>query len=120
MAVAPSTTSAPASPPAEPTADPTARPSSSASPSRTASPERFGPTLAGRDLETWQPPKAVSQAVIAEIAAYCQTYCPVVHECVEDRCRLYRLERRAAQALGLPEPGEAEAVGVASFPVTAL
>lgn len=98
-----------------------------AAPSLTESPPTTGSTsgsrftgiLAGRtDLETWTPANEdEAQATIAATGAYCRDYCPARLACVEDDCRLFRLEGRA-DALIAHTP--AESVGVLGQPVTAL
>lgn len=37
--------------------------------------------------------------VIREVGTYCRTTCPVVNRCVEERCRLWRLEQKAVARL---------------------
>ena len=63
--------------------------------------------LAGLDAP-WAPADAAdAQDATRAIAAYCRDFCPVVHACVEDRCRLYRLEGEAQRFLREgPDPGE--------------
>jgi hypothetical protein len=40
-----------------------------------------------------------AQAQLREVATYCRTYCPVVSACVEERCRLWRVEQQAVALL---------------------
>jgi len=63
--------------------------------------------LAGLDAP-WTPAgPADAEDATRAIAAYCRTFCPVVHACVEDACRLWRLEQDAQRFLREgPEPGE--------------
>lgn len=94
------------------TAVPTALPSSDASPPTIGS-SRLQPPLRGVDLESWTPSGPdEAQAAIAAVSAYCRDVCPARLACVEDRCRLYRLEDRAATALGYRHNAATEAVGV--------
>lgn len=112
---------------APPTADPTEQASWAGSLPATSTDElanavasaRLGGVLAGRsDLETWTPETTeLAAAAIADVARYCQTYCPAVHACGEERCRLWRLEERAARIL---QPGPADAVGVVDDPIVGL
>jgi len=82
---------------------------------------RLGPTLRGRDAEGQVfAGDGEAEAVIAEVADYCRRFCPVQFACVEERCRLWREEQRAAAFLGLKAPGPAEEVGVVGTPVTAF
>ena len=106
------------SPDGPPTADPTADPSSTASPEATAS-SRFTGILASYhgDLEGWQPTAEEGQAVIGSVADYCRDYCPVRLQCVENDCRLFRLEERAAAAI---KHTPAESVGVLGQPIIGL
>lgn len=95
-----------------------ADPSSAALPSPTGSSgdepvavasSRLGGVLAGRDLDGFQPTAEQAREVMAEVAAYCRDYCPARLHCVEDACRLYRLEGRAHDAIA---PSPSERVGV--------
>jgi hypothetical protein len=91
-------------------------PSSSESPEPTGS--RLTGILAGRDdLESWVPGPDDAEAVIRDVAAYCRDYCPARLACVEDACRLYRLESRANEALA---PAPSEDVGVLGSPIVGL
>jgi hypothetical protein len=96
-----------------------ADPSSTESPPATVSSERLTGILAGRsDLETWTPDSADdAQAVMRDVAAYCRDYCPARLACVEEACRLYRLESRSADIL---RPGPTDAVGVLGTPIIGL
>jgi hypothetical protein len=80
---------------------------------------RFTGILEGRsDLETWTPENEdEAQATITAVASYCRDYCPARLACVEDDCRLFRLEGRA-DAL-LPHT-PSESVGVFGQPITGL
>lgn len=70
------------------------------------------------DLEGWSPTSAdEAQGAIASVAAYCRDYCPVRLQCVEDACRLYRLESRADAVI---RHTPAESVGVLGQPVIGL
>lgn len=112
-------TSGYSSPSAPPTAGPTAAPSLTESPGATGSSERLTGILAGRsDLETWQPASPEEgQAAISAVADYCRDYCPVRLQCVEEACRLFRLETRAEAAIAHTP---AEAVGVLGQPIIGL
>lgn len=113
-------TSAISSPPGPPGADPMDPASSPASPPTIGSSRLTGP-LVGVDTETWTPADAdEATAAIAAVADYCRDYCPARLACVEERCRLYRLEQRAADALGLQSNPATEAVGVLGQSITAL
>lgn len=94
-----------------------ADPSSNESPATTAS--RLTGILAGRtDLETWTPETPEdAQAVIGDVAAYCRDYCPARLACVEEACRLYRLEARSAEVIA---PSPSENVGVLGIPIVGL
>lgn len=59
-----------------------------------------GETLGGGNTP-WTP-TGEGQEVIRQIAAYCRTYCPAFKACVEERCRLWRLEQEAAAYLEGP------------------
>lgn len=97
-------------------AGPTGMPSSIGSPETTAS--RLAPHL--RD-EGWVPgTDEEAMAAISEIGRYCRDYCPAVKACGEDACRLYRLESRSLEALGLRTNPVTEAVGVIGQPITGL
>jgi hypothetical protein len=98
---------------------PTAAPSSTESPAPTASSDKLTGILAGRtDLETWTPGSdAEAQDTIASVAAFCQDYCPAKMACVEDDCRLFRLESRADMVI---RHTPAESVGVLGQPITGL
>lgn len=105
-------TSATDSLPGQLAADPTDPASSPVSPPTIGS-SRLEPPLRGVDLETWTPGDAnEASAAINAVADYCRDYCPVRLSCAEDRCRLYRLERRAAEVLGYRTNAATEAVGV--------
>lgn len=98
-----------------PAADPTAPASSPVSaPTMPAiGSNRLGPPLRGVDLETWTPGDVdEASAAIGAVADYCRDYCPVRLSCVEERCRLYRLEQRAAEVLGYKSNPVTESVGV--------
>lgn len=111
----------PSSLPERPEAGVTATPSSDALQRATASGVRLGSLLADKDLENWTPTgEDESVETIRSVARYCKTYCPIRLECAGDACRLYRLEGRAAENLGLAPPGPAEEVGVVGQPITAL
>lgn len=111
-------TSSPAGPP---TAVPTAPASGPASPGPTASSDLLTGILHGVDTETWSPATAAeAQAAIASVAAFCQNVCPARLACPEDACRLYRLEGRSMEALGLRYSPATERVGVLGQPVTGL
>jgi len=76
-------------------------------------PPRLGRTLVGRDLETWSPSgEAEARETIEHIGDFCAEYCPVRLACEEEACRLYRLEGRALEALGIQRNDATEAVGV--------
>lgn len=76
-------------------------------------PPRLGRTLAGRNLESWVPAGASeAEGALSDVAAFCARYCPVRLACVEEKCRLYRLEGRALEVLGLSHNPQTEAVGV--------
>lgn len=96
---------------------PTGTPSSIESPGTTAS-SRLPEQL--RD-ESWVPATGEEAiAAINEIGHYCRDYCPVVKACGEESCRLYRLESRSLEALGLRQNPVTEAVGVIGQPITGL
>jgi hypothetical protein len=84
-----------------------------------ASSSKLTGILAGRtDLETWSPANEdEGHDTIAAVSAYCRDYCPVRLQCVEDECRLYRLERRADAAI---RHTPAESVGVLGQPIIGL
>lgn len=106
-----SATSSPAA--TTPTADPTAPASSAGSPPTIGS-DRLTGILRGADLEGWFPGSDdEATAAIHSVAAYCRDVCPARLECVEDACRLYRLEGRAAEHLGYRRNAASEAAGVA-------
>lgn len=109
----------PFSPSAPPQAAPTVAPSSTGSPEATGSSERLTGILAGRDdLETWLPgDEAEAQQAVTAVAAYCRDYCPVRLQCVEDECRLWRLEERADAVI---RHTPAESVGVLGQQVIGL
>lgn len=101
-------------------AAPTAPASSSEWPATTGS-ARLQPPLRGVDTEHWTPgDPGEAQAAIEAVAAYCRDYCPARLSCVEERCRLYRLEQRALGALGYRTNAATEAVGVESQPIIGL
>lgn len=73
------------------------------------------------NLEGWTPGSDDdAQAAINSVGAYCRDYCPVRTACVEDACRLYRIEGRALDRLGYHRNVDSEAVGVVGQPVTGL
>lgn len=111
--------STPPFPGAPPTGGPTVDPSSTASPGATASSERLTGILAGRDdLETFTPAtEDDARSVLRDVAAYCRDYCPARLSCVEEACRLYRLEARSIEVL---RPGPTDAVGVLGTPIVGL
>jgi len=86
--------------------------------SRTSSARALlGPTLTGRDLEHWVPPGAgEAHRAIEEVADFCATYCPVRLACVEEKCRLFRLETRALEVLGIRRDPETDEVRVFGRP----
>lgn len=107
------------SPIAPPEAAPLATPSSSESPGTTGSAERLG-ILAGMP-EGWAPGSMEeAQEAVGAVAAYCRDYCPARLACVEEACRIYRLESSALEALGYRRDADTEAVGVQSQPITGL
>lgn len=89
----------------------------------TTSGSRFtGPLAAYADAdpetwESWTPAPDEAQGVIASVAAYCRDYCPARLACVEESCRLYRLEERANAQLG---HSPSENVGVVGAPIIGL
>jgi hypothetical protein len=92
--------------------------SSTASPAATGSSRLTGVLATATDLETWAPAdEREAQEAIGSVAAYCRDYCPVRLACVEEACRLFRLERRADAVI---RHTPAERVGVLGQPVTAL
>lgn len=73
----------------------------------------MGRSLVGRDLETWSPAgEGEARETIEHIDDFCAEYCPVRLACVEEKCRLYRLEGRALEVLGFKRNEATEAVGV--------
>lgn len=111
-------------PPGPPPAAPTAPASSPASWTTTGAPAdvaQLGPTLAGKDLETWTPAtEGEARNAIGDVADFCRRYCPVRLACVEDNCRLFRLEGRSLEALGMARNPATEAVGVVGSSVVGL
>lgn len=98
-----------------------AAPSSSASPGTTGWSERLTGILHGVDTETWSPSSAQeAQAAINSVATFCRDVCPARLACIEDGCRLYRLEGRSLETLGIHRNPRTEAVGVLGQPVTGI
>jgi hypothetical protein len=50
------------------------------------------------------------------IADFCRDYCPVVHACVEERCRLWNIEQQAIAMIN----ARTEEVGVVGVPTVGL
>ena len=91
------------------------------SPATTASSDLLTGILHGVDLDTWAPVDGQSaKAAIESVAAFCRDVCPARLACVEDRCRLYRLEGRSMASMGYGYNRATEAVGVLGQPETAL
>lgn len=79
------------------------------------------PVASLTDPESWLPSSEdEAYGAVKAVADYCRDYCPVSQACVEERCRLYRLEGRALDALGYHRNADTEAVGVLGQPVTGL
>lgn len=98
-------------------------PSSSGSPETTASwSEHLIGILHGVDTESWTPGSASdASGAIESVSAFCRDFCPARLACIEDRCRLYRVEQRAIAHLRGPRHNAAtESVGVIGEPVTGI
>lgn len=111
----------PSFPSEPPVVDPTAPASSPESPAPTGSSSRFLTGILADDeldLESWTPDDGPSaEQAIAAVADYCRDYCPVRLQCVEEACRLYRLEARADAVL---RQSPSESVGVLGQQVIGL
>lgn len=76
--------------------------------------------LSGAQLEDWHPDDSSAENAIASVNRFCQDYCPARLSCVEDKCRLYRLEGRAMDHLGYVRNPATEAVGVVGQSIIGL
>lgn len=85
----------------------------------TANPRLAG-YLGSGDADWLPGDEAEAQAAVDEISRYCGRYCPARLACVEEDCRLYRIEGAALEKLGYDVRPAAAAVGVQSQPVTGL
>jgi hypothetical protein len=56
------------------------------------------------------------EEAIRMIGAFCRDYCPVVHACVEERCRLWNIEQQAVAMIN----ARTEEVGIVGVPTVGL
>jgi hypothetical protein len=74
--------------------------------------------LQGVDTETYTPADATeAHGAVQAVSRFCHDYCPVRLQCVEERCKLYRLE---ARALAVIRPSVTDSVGVLDRQVIGL